>query len=109
MQFQFEVKLVFLISKTSFRPVPKVDSAMVLLSPRGDMPADIEPDFFSSVVQSAFWGRRKPLLSCLRKSPFLSLKPGFEAISFFEGRMDVRGEMLSLSDFEQLCRELKEF
>lgn len=108
-QFYFKPSLEFVISKNSFRPVPKIDSAMLLLTPRLDRPADIDPTFFSAVVQTSFWGRRKPLLSCLRKSPFLNLKPGIETLPFFEGRLAIRGELLSLSEFEQLCRALKPY
>jgi 16S rRNA (adenine1518-N6/adenine1519-N6)-dimethyltransferase len=104
-QFHFETKNEFLISKNSFRPVPKIDSAMLSLKPK-KLPKDIDPILFSDLIQTAFWGRRKPLLSCLKKSPFCTLDSGFETLPFFQENPTIRGEALSLEKFEELYRAL---
>lgn len=106
-QAHFDVSVPFHISKQSFRPVPKVDSSMLFLKPNIKLPDDVDRDLFFSMVQSAFWGRRKTLLSCLKNSPHLSLNGAADGLAFFADQSAIRGEMLTLDDFVSLYQELK--
>ncbi len=105
--YYLDVQSLFKVSKQSFRPVPKVDSKMIRLTPRTQR-FEVEESFFR-IVNAAFWGRRKTLKNCLRQSPYLDLKPGFENVPFLAENPTIRGEVLSLDDFHQLYLQLLPF
>ena len=107
-QFYYDVEAGFDVSKHCFRPVPKVDSAVIRLTPKSTL-LDVEEGVFFNMVRSGFWGRRKPFVSALKKSPYLSLDLGFESVSFFITKGKVRAEMLSVDDFYTLYLELKQY
>jgi 16S rRNA (adenine1518-N6/adenine1519-N6)-dimethyltransferase len=108
-QAHFDVSISFLISKHSFRPVPKVDSAMLLLVPNDKLPLDIDRDLFFNIVRSAFWGRRKTLMKCLMESPHTSFSADIKHLPYFSDHPTVRGEMLGLADFLEVYWQVKEF
>ncbi|WP_428087083.1 16S rRNA (adenine(1518)-N(6)/adenine(1519)-N(6))-dimethyltransferase RsmA [Candidatus Thioglobus sp.] len=61
----FEVELIFIVPPESFDPAPKVDSAIVYLTPlKTCKVANIE--IFKKVVKAAFAHRRKTLRNCLK-------------------------------------------
>jgi 16S rRNA (adenine1518-N6/adenine1519-N6)-dimethyltransferase len=105
-QAHFEVSVAFLISKTSFRPVPKVDSAMLLMTPREWLPEDVDRELFFKMVRSAFWGRRKTYLNCLLESPHVRFSPAIRDCAFFKASPKIRGESLSLDMFLELYRQI---
>ncbi len=68
MQLHFDVSPLFTVPAQSFRPAPKVESAMIRLKPRHQI--EIEPDQraqFESLVKQAFSQRRKTLKNTLKK------------------------------------------
>lgn len=67
MQYRCEARYLFTVSATSFDPVPKVESAIVRLTPRAKpkYPADDFPTF-ERVVKAAFAQRRKTLRNNLK-------------------------------------------
>ncbi|MBT6120433.1 hypothetical protein HOH45_03090 [bacterium] len=66
----------------------------------------INEDLLFSIVQTAFWARRKTFMKCLKTSPFIELSGDLvESFSVFEGRPTVRGEVLGLGDFFEVYRE----
>jgi 16S rRNA A1518/A1519 N6-dimethyltransferase RsmA/KsgA/DIM1 with predicted DNA glycosylase/AP lyase activity len=85
-----------------------VDSAVVHLKP-APTPIPGDPDVFFTVVQSGFWGRRKPLRSALAKSPYITLKPEFKNCDFFIEHPTIRAESLSLADFFTLFEMIQPF
>ncbi|MFC1771551.1 16S rRNA (adenine(1518)-N(6)/adenine(1519)-N(6))-dimethyltransferase RsmA [Candidatus Margulisiibacteriota bacterium] len=107
--FYLEAKQLFKVSKSCFRPVPKVDSCVVEFVPRKEALFKVEEDVFFSIIRSAFSTRRKKLINCLAKSPYLELKPGFKDIAFFENNELVRGEELGLKEFYELYTQLLPF
>lgn len=106
-QFYFEIKWLFDVSNTCFKPIPKVDSSVIQLTPLKTKRFDVDENIFFKLIQSSFWGRRKTLLSALKKSPFLSFKKGLETCDFFQKHQSIRGETLDLSDFYVLYKELE--
>ena len=104
--FYFEIDYLFTISKNSFRPVPKIDSAMIRITPRKTLPFDVDEDVFFMIVNSAFWGRRKQLVTALKKSPFIDVPKDLKLLPFFKKHPRIRGEMLSLGDFYDVYVEL---
>lgn len=103
-QAQFSVERAFLIKPGAFHPRPRVDSAVVVLTPRATPVAEETP-VFRQVVKSAFLGRRKTL-----RNAWKSLLPGEvlrEAATKAGVQLDVRGETLSPMDFANMAREVQ--
>ena len=97
-QFCAQPQRVLEVPAALFLPPPKVDSAVVHLTPRHDRPADVPLALIEKVTAAAFGQRRKMLRS--------SLKPlGGEAL-LQKANIDPqrRAETLSLNEFENLAR-----
>jgi 16S rRNA (adenine1518-N6/adenine1519-N6)-dimethyltransferase len=97
-QFCCDVKQALRIPAAAFTPPPKVDSAIVHLTPRKDRPTDIELKTLEAITAAAFGQRRKMLRS--------SLKPlgGEDLLRRADINPELRAENLSLADFERLAR-----
>ncbi len=98
LQAQFRVEKLFIVPPGAFTPAPKVDSAIVRLTP---LPAaEIawrNRERFAIVVAQAFAMRRKTLRNNLKG---LISAEAMEAISIDPGR---RAETLSVADFARLA------
>jgi 16S rRNA (adenine1518-N6/adenine1519-N6)-dimethyltransferase len=97
-QWLCEADLAFFVDKRAFMPPPKVDSAVVTLSPRRHPQADAGWESLAAVTAAAFGQRRKMLRVALRP---LNLDPAAAAI---DGRR--RGETLSVEEFCALAQVL---
>ena len=64
-QFYCTAEKLFIVPPGAFFPPPKIDSAIVRLTPRADRPA-CDPAKLAMLVQQAFSQRRKTLRNCLR-------------------------------------------
>jgi 16S rRNA (adenine1518-N6/adenine1519-N6)-dimethyltransferase len=97
-QFCCEGRRVLSVPAAAFTPPPKVDSAVVHLTPRAARPSDVPFATMEKVTACAFGQRRKMLRS--------SLKPlGGESLLNCAGIDPTRrGETLSLTEFETLAR-----
>ena len=86
------------IPAAAFTPPPKIDSAVIRLTPRPDRPADIDLKTLEAVTAAAFGQRRKMLRA--------SLKPlGGESLLRAAGiDPQERAENLSVAQFESLAR-----
>lgn len=111
-QFYAQPEIVSEVSKTSFYPQPKVDSAIIRIIPRiGTNPITNNHEFdtkrFFGMVKNGFAHKRKLLIS--------NLKNGFEVRSFkFEDLFEEigvdiksRAENLSVEDWINLYGEIK--
>jgi 16S rRNA (adenine1518-N6/adenine1519-N6)-dimethyltransferase len=58
-RYKGEAELLECVSKESFYPVPKVDSAIVRIIPRKDIPKLVYDDLFNDFVRKLFSQRRK--------------------------------------------------
>jgi len=99
-QYHCTVTDMFTVPPTAFRPVPKVDSAIVRLTPRGEdsgIEKATDLSFFYTLVKTAFQQRRKTLRNTL-KSLSLSGEPSVD--------MSRRPETLSVNEFVRLSNEL---
>lgn len=66
-QFWFDAELVFHVPKSAFYPQPKVDSAVVKLTPRRNPAVQVQDlAVFSRLVKTAFAHRRKTLINNLK-------------------------------------------
>jgi len=97
-QVYCKVEPLFHIGPESFRPIPKVDSTFLRLSPRRPLPVPVQdPPFLSQLVAAAFAQRRKTLRN--------SLKAQVSADQFQMQGIDPgqRAEDLSLEAFVRLA------
>lgn len=63
-QFFSEPKIIRYISKENFRPRPKVDSAIIKLISKKELPID-NPERFFKISRAGFLGKRKQLINSL--------------------------------------------
>ncbi len=61
MQFYFDVEYGFTIKPNAFYPPPKIDSSIIILTPRKEMPKLQNAEKFWQIVEVAFKNRRKML------------------------------------------------
>jgi len=65
MHFKARVEMLDKVSSQAFIPPPKVDSAVVKMTPLNEVEVD---DFFASVCRAIFQHRRKKTIKALRES-----------------------------------------
>lgn len=101
LQYRFDMEYVFSVPAESFRPVPKVESAIVRMIPR-DSSARIVKDeaLFSQIVTAAFSQRRKTLRNTLQQHLTAS---DFSALGIDPG---LRAENLSVEEFAAIANFL---
>ncbi|WP_172592361.1 16S rRNA (adenine(1518)-N(6)/adenine(1519)-N(6))-dimethyltransferase RsmA [Nitrosomonas supralitoralis] len=101
LQYRFDMEYVFEVPAESFRPQPKVESAIVRMIPR---PASslmaIDEALFSRIVLTAFSQRRKTLRNTLQQ--FLTAED-FSALEIDSG---LRAENLSVDKFVAIANFL---
>jgi len=101
LQVRFRIERLFLVPAGAFRPAPKVDSAVALLTPlRTERPELADEALFARVVAAAFGQRRKTLRNALK---MLASEDQLERVGIAPG---ARGETLSVADFVQLANSL---
>lgn len=102
-------KILFPVSKGSFLPAPKVDSAVIRLdileSPSVNVPA--KP--FFAVVRAAFSMRRKTLLNCLSSGLSLSKEQAAAGLEKANVPAHARAEQLSIEQFAAIARAFQTF
>ena len=105
--FYYEAKALMKVPREAFYPRPDVASSFLVLSRRASLPLQGgEIGLFHALVKSAFWGRRKTLLTALSASPHLDLGRGPAARLLEEAGIDGgrRGEELGRDEFVALAR-----
>lgn len=101
LQARFRIERLFTVPPGAFRPAPKVDSAVVRLTPLGAAkPRIIDEALFAAVVGAAFGQRRKTLRNALQRWATAS---ELESAGVAPG---ARGETLAVGDFVRLANAL---
>ncbi len=105
-----DTEIVTNVPKGCFVPQPKVDSAVVALTPRIDESFSVSDEkMFFKVVRAAFSQRRKTLLNCL-SSAFPIGKSDLSEILLGVGvEPSRRGETLSKHEFALIADKIIEF
>jgi len=94
MQAFYNVEYLFEVSEHSFRPPPKVKSAVIRLMPKTDLLPMRDEKHFFLLVKTAFNQRRKTLRN--------AVKGLFEEQILKDAIFDKRAEQLSVGDFARL-------
>lgn len=108
-QMDCTVQPLLEVRRESFRPKPKVDAAVVRLSPLEAPPLPVDQRrWLLEVVSIAFRSRRKTLFNNLRGDPrFAGADKELSALLHrLELPRERRGETLTLEEFTALAREL---
>ena len=101
-----EANVVLEVPAESFRPAPKVDSAVVRLDVSTTPRVEVrEPAAFRAVVRAAFAQKRKMLRNTLRAAYGDAAESGLERAEI-DGRR--RAETLTLEEFARLSIELED-
>ncbi|MER2519669.1 MAG: 16S rRNA (adenine(1518)-N(6)/adenine(1519)-N(6))-dimethyltransferase RsmA [Bdellovibrionales bacterium] len=92
-----KIERVMTLPARAFTPPPKIDSAVVRLTPRRDRPAHVAFESLEKITAAAFGQRRKMLRS--------SLKPlgGEDLLRSARIAPNLRAEDLSVEEFEKLA------
>ena len=100
-QYYCQIQPLFSVPPTAFRPAPKVDSAVVRLSPYSSLPhpaKDIR--HLSKLVNACFQQRRKTLRNSLKQ---LTTADSLTCIDY---DLSLRPENLTVSDFVAISNQL---
>lgn len=107
-QFHGKPSILLDVPAGCFIPAPKVDSAVVVLTPYAENPlGPVDENLYFRVVRAAFAQRRKTLLNCLRHG-FSQLEREDILACLEEAGIgaQARGETLGLEDFARLTEEV---
>ncbi len=107
-QYYANVAQEFTVPATVFVPKPKVDSAVITLSPRSmtDFEHSIDRKNFLTVVRAAFGNRRKTLLNSLFMNTGIDKETLTSVLTSCGIDPGVRAEKLSSEDFAKIADAL---
>jgi len=100
-QFYAEPKIISYVSKNCFYPAPKIDSAIIKITPN-KIPVPVDPELFFKIVKAGFSQPRKQLAGNL--SAKLKLAKEQTIIWLAKNKIDPkqRAETLSIEDWKNL-------
>ncbi len=105
LQYYFTPKYEFTVKSHLFSPPPKVDSAVISLTPRLNRPEIENEKFFWHIVETAFRNRRKMLRRNLRE--IISKEKVEKLKEFCSVDLNRRGETLNEIEFIELYKAIK--
>lgn len=104
--YRAKAELLFEVSSGSFLPRPKVDSAVVRLTPYEAPPVEVEDEkVLFSVIKAAFAQRRKMLSNTL--AAVCGKEGARKALEAAQIPSTVRGETLGIEEFARLANAVK--
>ena len=104
-----EPKIIGYISRGSFRPMPKVDSAIIKLIPKSRTMTPKEEKMFFVFIKAGFVGKRKQLANNLAKKFGIMKEDLAEILGKIGLKQDVRAENLSLDQWIKLTGYIKNY
>lgn len=104
-QFYADAKILFYVSKENFWPAPKVDSAVIEISPKKELP-DIDEKSFFKVVKAGFANKRKQLAGNLSTNLGISKERAEEILTGIGINPKQRAEELDLEKWLKLTKLL---
>lgn len=101
MQLIYDISILIRVPRELFDPVPGVDSAVIVMTPRTDTPEIRNPELFRQLIHHAFLHRRKTLRNNLLQ---MMTKLELQALEK-QSHIDLtrRGETFSEAEFIRLC------
>lgn len=105
-QLVARVERLFTVSAGAFRPPPRVESAVVRITPSPEAPAPDEERATRTLIRLAFQRRRQQLQRTLRHGYALSADAAANLLSSLQLEPAVRPEELSAQQFRALASRL---
>jgi len=113
-QYYAKPELLFKVPKEAFSPIPKVDSAVIKITPnptilpleRGEIKGGVEEKQFFRLVRAGFCAKRKTLANNLSASLHLDKKMIEEKLRKLNLNSNVRAQELSLEKWKELLKIL---
>ncbi len=105
-QYHMDVEHIMSVPSECFSPRPKVDSAVVKLTPLVEPRVVVkDEELFFKLVKAAFAQRRKTILNALSRAASLNLPVSSLKAALADAGIDgsVRGETISLEGFAELA------
>ena len=106
-QYYAQPKILFEVTKESFSPTPKVDSAFIHLIYRTKQVTAEEKNIFFKIVRAGFSAKRKTLVNNLANSLQLSKDEVVEKIKGVGLKVNQRPQELNIDDWKKLSQQLK--
>ncbi len=103
-QFYSDAKIISYVSKGSFRPTPRVDSAIISLKPKAESLKPTEKELFFKLIKTGFSGKRKQLVNNLTKNFGMMKKDLLRVFEEMGINPDTRAENLSLNQWIELSK-----
>lgn len=106
-RFYSNPQIIVKVPKTVFMPQPKIDSTVIKLDIKKDLP-DVDRDQLFKVVKAAFSKRRKTLLNALSSYGFENLDKDTikNALEEIQISPEIRAENLSIEEFINISKIL---
>ena len=103
LNYFYNVKKEFFVSKKEFIPVPKVDSVVISFTEKDNKLTLKNFDFFEQILRDSFQYKRKNIRNNLKK---YDLNVVEEVLRKYDYDLNIRAEKLELSVFVDLANEL---
>ena len=103
LNYFYNVKKEFFVSKKEFIPVPKVDSVVISFTEKDNKLKLKNFDFFEQILRDSFQYKRKNIRNNLKK---YDLNVVEEVLRKYDYDLNIRAEKLELSVFVDLANEL---
>jgi len=100
LQYRFRLEHLLAVPASAFRPAPKVESAVVRMTPLRSAHRRCDEEIFATLVKSAFMQRRKTLRNALRS--YLAAED-FAALDI---DAEARAQQLSVADFIRMTNHV---
>lgn len=105
-QYYSEPKMLFSVPRTSFMPMPRVDSMVIRLDVRKQPAIHVTDEaLFFGLIRAAFSQRRKTLQNAISVAGYPKEAVG-QALSAMNKPLFVRGETFSMSDWEAFTAQM---
>lgn len=101
--YKYASELLFLVSRYDFVPVPNVESAVIRLSLKDNVP-NVDKNLYFQFIRNAFRNKRKTLKNNLQMYDWEKINKILGELDYKES---VRAEEISPSDFQLLVQEYK--
>ena len=103
LNYYYDIKKLFDVSRNCFTPKPNVDSAVISMDLKKDRLPIKDMDLFKRLVRDSFQYKRKNLRNNLKKYDLEKIETILQRHNF---DLSVRAEMLSLDIFIEIVNEL---
>lgn len=106
-QYYGSAKVLFDVGRESFMPSPKVDSAVIKITPYAEPKYDIKDEkAFFALVKAAFAQRRKTAVNSISATLGIPKERVAAALTSLNLDVNIRAERLTMEDFVKLTKML---